>query len=95
LSLYIDDGTLREIKAILDSGVDALFPKFVPDALAPKYRAPTFATASGDKRGMRIVRDGAKALAMTALDVLFNPSLLQEVKRSHEERVAAELTRHR
>jgi amidohydrolase len=56
---------------------------------------PDFATASGDERGMRIVRDGAKALAMTALDVLFNPSLLQEVKRSHEGRVAAELMRHR
>jgi hypothetical protein len=41
------------------------------------------------------VRDGAKALAMTALDVLFSPSLLQEVKRSHEERVLAELTRRR
>jgi len=56
---------------------------------------PDFATASGDQRGMRIVRDGAKALAMTALDVFFNPSLLQEVKRSHQERVVAELTRHR
>jgi amidohydrolase len=54
---------------------------------------PDFATASGDERGMRIVRDGAKALAMTALDVFFNPSLLQEVKRSHEERVVAGSTR--
>jgi amidohydrolase len=48
---------------------------------------PDFATASGDERGMQIVRDGAKALAMTALDVFLDPSLLQKVKRSHEERV--------
>jgi amidohydrolase len=51
---------------------------------------PEFATASGGDRGMRVVRDGAKALAMTAVDVLCNASLLQEIKRDHEERVKME-----
>ncbi len=48
---------------------------------------PEFAVASGDDRGMRIVRDGAKGLAMTALDVLCNASLLQEIKQDHRKRV--------
>lgn len=48
---------------------------------------PEFAVASGDDRGMRIVRNGAKGLAMTALDVLCNASLLQEIKQDHHKRV--------
>jgi amidohydrolase len=47
---------------------------------------PEFAVASGDARGMRIVKEGAKALAMTALDVFFDPSLMQDIKRDHAAR---------
>lgn len=36
---------------------------------------PAFADASGDERGRRVLVAGAKALAMTVLDALFEPSL--------------------
>jgi hypothetical protein len=36
---------------------------------------------------MRIVRDGAKALAVTALDVLCDATLLQKIKRDHDARM--------
>jgi amidohydrolase len=48
---------------------------------------PEFATASGDSRGMQCVLAGAKALAMTALDIFFDPNLLAEIKRGHKRRV--------
>jgi amidohydrolase len=42
-----------------------------------------FAQASGGEAGRRLVREGAKALAMTALDLLANPELLAATAAAH------------
>ncbi|MFI5015713.1 MAG: M20 family metallopeptidase [Hyphomicrobiales bacterium] len=48
-----------------------------------KCHTHEFAAASGDARGDGIVREGAKALAMTALDALFDPALIERAKAAH------------
>ena len=41
-----------------------------------------FAAAAGGEAGHRLLLDGAKALAMTALDVLEDPSVLPRVREA-------------
>jgi metal-dependent amidase/aminoacylase/carboxypeptidase family protein len=46
------------------------------------------ATATRTKRGHAAIVDGAKSLAMTALDVLFDAPLCEGVKREHQDSMA-------
>lgn len=42
---------------------------------------PAFAEAAGDRRGRQVALQGAKAMAMTTLDFLFNPSLSEAIEK--------------
>ena len=49
---------------------------------------PEFAKWAGSEKGDKAVVDGAKALAMTALDVLSDKKLMQQAKAEFDETAA-------
>ncbi len=49
------------------------------------WHSPEVAASTKTERGHQSLIAGAKALAMTALDLLSNPDLLAEARREHEE----------
>lgn len=64
--------------------VSAVVPSIHPSiAIAPRtvlLHSPDFAAAAASEEGQRGLVDAAKAMAMTAVDILASPDLLDRVK---------------
>jgi hypothetical protein len=55
-----------------------------------KPHTAEFEQAAGTERAHRMIVDSAKALAMTAIDLLSDPELLDQAKNELKERLDAE-----
>jgi amidohydrolase len=62
--------------------VPAIHPMIAASPPGVALHSADFARWAGSEHGHRAVLDGAKALAMTALDVLYEPQLLTEVRKA-------------
>lgn len=68
----------------LSQKLPAIEPRLamVPDGVAP--HTSQFAEAAGGEPGKKLIRLGAQAMAMTAIDLLTSPDKMQAVRRSFE-----------
>jgi hypothetical protein len=69
--------------------VSQLVPSIHPIvAIAPKNvlgHSPQFAEAAASETGIRGLIDAAKALAMTAVDLIVNPNIATKVKKEFQQ----------
>lgn len=61
----------------------------ISDAPIPAH-SEAFVQAACSAAGLASIERGAKALALTALELIQKPALLEEIKREHKERVSAQ-----
>ena len=78
-------GMIPPIGATDMGSVSQLVPSIHPWlAIAPRgttWHTPESAAAAASESGQRVVLDGARAMAMTALDILLRPEVLHEAQR--------------
>jgi hypothetical protein len=69
--------------------VSQLVPGIHPTvAIAPKNvlgHSPQFAEAAASEAGIRSLVDAAKALAMTAADLVINPNIVTKIKKEFQQ----------